>query len=91
MTWIEIASWLVWGLGLYAALGWLFAVAFVTRGIERVDPGARGSGLGFRLIVLPGAAAFWPMLLSRWLRGGDVPLEVNAHRRSVRGTVGEKH
>ncbi len=68
MTWIEIAPWLVRALGAYAALGVLFAGAFLARGIERLDPGAHGSGWGFRLIVLPGVVAFWPLLLRRWLR-----------------------
>ena len=83
MTWIEIAPWLVRALGAYAALGLLFAVAFVVRGIERLDPGAHGSGWGFRLMVLPGVVAFWLLLLRRWLAGGGLPVESNAHRRAA--------
>jgi hypothetical protein len=83
MAWIEIAPWLVQALGAYAALGVLFAVAFLTRGIERVDPGAHGSGWGFRLVVLPGVVALWPLLLSRWMRGTQRPIESNAHRRAA--------
>lgn len=88
MTWIEIAPWLVRALGAYAALGLLFAVAFVARGIERVDPGAHASGWGFRLIVLPGVVAFWPLLLRRWLAGTGLPVESNAHRRAAQGGRG---
>ncbi|MBP7586864.1 MAG: hypothetical protein KBA72_02860 [Thermoanaerobaculia bacterium] len=84
MTWIEIAPWLVRALGAYAALGLLFAVAFLARGIARLDPGAHGSGWGFRLIVLPGVVAFWPLLLRRWLAGAGLPVESNAHRRAAR-------
>ncbi len=83
MTWILVATWLVRAVGAYLALGLLFALPFVARGIERVDPGAHGAGWGFRLIVLPGTVAFWPLLLSRWLRGGGLPVEVNAHRRAA--------
>jgi hypothetical protein len=83
MTWFEIATWLVRALGVYAALGLLFGVAFVARGIERIDPGAHGSGWGFRLIVLPAVVAFWPLLLSRWVRGAARPIERNAHRRAA--------
>lgn len=83
MTWIEIAPWLVRVLGAYTALGVLFAVAFLTHGIERVDSGARGAGRGFRLIVLPGVVALWPLLLSRWLRRAQRPVESNAHRRAA--------
>ena len=52
----------------YSALGLLFAVAFVTIGISQVDPSSKDSGVGFRLIILPGVAALWPMLLTRWIR-----------------------
>lgn len=83
MTWIEMATWLVRALGVYAAFGLMFGAAFVARGIERLDPGARGSGWGFRLIVLPGVVAFWPLLLRRWLLGGARPIESNAHRRAA--------
>jgi hypothetical protein len=55
-------------LAVYAVAGALFAAAFVTWGIRHVDPVAEHAPLGFRLIVLPGAAALWPLLLSRWLR-----------------------
>src|SRR5215472_10992298 len=61
------AEWFVNGLLAYGALGVLFAVAFVTKGITRVDPAARGSGTGFRLIVSPGTAALWPLLLLLWI------------------------
>ena len=56
-------------LAAYGVVGAVFAVAFVTVGIHRVDPVAEHAPLGFRLIVLPGAAALWPLLLVRWLRG----------------------
>ena len=36
-------------------LALVFAVAFVTMGIQRVDPVAEHAPLGFRLIVLPGS------------------------------------
>jgi hypothetical protein len=54
-------------LAVYALVGVVFAIAFVMRGIERVDPVAHGSGLAFRLLVLPGAAALWPVLLRKWI------------------------
>jgi hypothetical protein len=51
----------------YVAIGCTFAAAFVMAGIHRVDPQAKGAGMGFRMIVLPGVAALWPWLLYRWL------------------------
>ncbi len=61
-------EWLVRGFTAYAALGVLFAMAFITRGVSRVDPAATGSGAGFRLIILPGVAAMWPLFLLRWIQ-----------------------
>ena len=65
-----VAEWFVNILSCYAALGMLFAIAFVTIGIGQVDPLAKGTGVGFRLIILPGVAGLWPMFLARWFKGG---------------------
>ena len=66
---------------LYFVIGFLFAIAFVAIGVKRLDPNASGSGIGFRLLILPGSAAFWPLLLRHWiLRDRDVPEERNPHR-----------
>ena len=65
----------------YFAIGFVFAVAFVITGVKRLDPNASGSGIAFRLLIFPGSAAFWPLLLRRWIRGdSDVPEERNPHR-----------
>ena len=77
----RIAIWCVEAVFLYTAVGAVFAVAFVTAGVQRVDPDAKGSGMVFRLLILPGSAALWPLLLRRWIRGDrDVPQERNPHR-----------
>ena len=62
---MTVALWLA---GIYAVVGIAFAAVFVAVGIGRVDPFARNAPLGFRLIVLPGCAALWPLLLGRWVR-----------------------
>jgi ABC-type branched-subunit amino acid transport system permease subunit len=54
-------------MGAYTVVGVLFAMAFVTIGIERIDPVAKGATAGFRLIVFPGVALLWPLLMSRWI------------------------
>lgn len=61
----------------YSVLGVLFAGAFLGRGLPGFDPGAKGAGLGFRLLIAPGVIALWPWLALRWwqlkrggLRGG---------------------
>ena len=86
MSFEEIATWLVRALGVYAGLGVLFAVAFVTRGVERVDPAAKGATWGFRLVILPGVTALWPLLLRRWIQGAPPPVERTAHRDAARSS-----
>ena len=70
-------------LAVYASLGLVFAVPFVWLGVQRLDSEAQGSGIGFRLLILPGVAAFWPMFLYRWTRRiGEPPAENNPHQLS---------
>jgi hypothetical protein len=62
-------------LALYVAAGYLvagivFAAAFLTAGVGRVDPQTIGAGLPFRLIIAPGVIALWPILLRRWMKVG---------------------
>lgn len=64
--------------GAYAAVGCVVAVAFAARGIQRVDPGAAHAPIGFRLIILPGAAALWPWALAKWARAQSTPKAVPA-------------
>jgi len=59
--------------GFYAVAGFVFALAFLSIGIARLDPAARGSGLGFRLMILPGVMVLWPLLLVHWIVGGRAP------------------
>ncbi|MYA09030.1 MAG: hypothetical protein F4060_14060 [Holophagales bacterium] len=67
----------------YIACGLAFAPFFAWRGVGHIDPAARSTGLGFRLIILPGVAVLWPVLLRRWLAGRQAPSESNAHRDAV--------
>jgi len=76
-----LAQAFVYGLTAYAGLGLVFALAFVLSGVQRLDSEARGAGIGFRLLILPGVAAFWPMFLRRWALGiTEPPVEKNPHR-----------
>jgi hypothetical protein len=72
---------LVLALKAYALIGVMFASAFVTFGISRIDPNAHKATLGFRVLVFPGSLAMWPLLLSRWARGmHEPPIEGNPHQ-----------
>ena len=83
-----IAAWLVTALGVYAGVGLLFGVAFVTRGAARIDPQAVGGSWGFRLAILPGVVALWPLVARRWASGQPPPEERNAHRDRVQAGGG---
>ena len=65
---MQIAEIFVAALEAYVLAGVLFAAVFVLVGIHRVDPVAKHAPTGFRLIITPGVAALWPLLLTRWLR-----------------------
>jgi hypothetical protein len=60
---------LVEALAVYALIGVAVASAFVIFGIARVMPEASLTS-GARLMLLPGAAALWPLILTRWLEAG---------------------
>jgi hypothetical protein len=49
----------------WAYAGAAVAAIFLTVGVGRIDPGSRGSYL-FRLLLLPAALVFWPVILWRW-------------------------
>lgn len=64
MMLLIIIGWIVL---FYLCAGLLFAVLFVIAGVAEVDEGAKGSGWGFRLIIIPGCTLFWPFLLRKWI------------------------
>ncbi|RMG21493.1 MAG: hypothetical protein D6730_18170 [Bacteroidetes bacterium] len=53
-------------LAVYMLIGFVFGLVFVLRGVQQIDAAAKGSSWGFRLLILPGSVAFWPLLLHRW-------------------------
>ena len=79
------AQWIVMALGVYAGVGLVLAIPFVAFGVSRVDRSAHGAPILFRLLILPGAVALWPIVARWWLSGrGEPPEESNAHRRAAR-------
>ncbi len=72
-------------LGAYLACGLVFAISFALAGVKRIDPHAAHGSWGFRLLVIPGTMAFWPLLLRRWLGGAhEPPEECTPHRACSR-------
>jgi hypothetical protein len=75
---------IVYAIGIYAALGVLFALYFVVFGISKLDEAAKGTGFFFRFLIFFGAAAFWTSLAGRLYFGETTrPVEKNAHRRKL--------
>lgn len=51
----------------YVAVGVCVALAFVTKGVDRVLDQKASFSVPARFLLLPGATALWPYVLSRWL------------------------
>jgi hypothetical protein len=72
-------------LSAYLACGLGFAIPFALVGVKRIDSHAVHGSWGFRVLIIPGTMALWPLLLRRWLKGvHEPPEESNAHRRAAR-------
>ena len=83
-----IAAELLITMGIYLACGLVFAIPFALVGAKKIDPHAAHGSWEFRLLIIPGAMAFWPLLLNRWRNGIKEPLEqCDAHRRAARKGV----
>ncbi len=55
-------------LGLYLALGLVFAGVFHGAGLKKLDSAVEGAGIWFRLLITPGLVALWPVLAWKWWR-----------------------
>jgi hypothetical protein len=72
-------------LGVYLGCGLAFAIPFTLVGLKKIDPHAARGSWGFRLLIIPGTMAFWPLLLKRWASGAhEPPEEHNAHRLAAK-------
>jgi len=81
--WMTVAELVVTLCELYVVSGVLFAIAFLPRGILRLDERLHGSPYAVRLLILPGVAALWPLFAWRWLTHAPEPIERNAHRSAA--------
>ena len=79
---LHLAEWIVRLLAVWLATGLLVGISFVLIGVRRSDPAAHRGTWGFRLLILPGAVALWPLVLRRWVRGDSPPTERTPHRRA---------
>jgi len=49
----------------YLAIGLVFGLWFVFKGIDRLDADIHGSSWRARLMLLPGTVGLWPVLLRK--------------------------
>ena len=54
---------------IYLLVGVLFVIPFLMKGLNKIDEGANGSTIGFKIIIIPGVIVLWPVLLSKWMNG----------------------
>ncbi|MEM9137496.1 MAG: hypothetical protein AAGB01_09140 [Cyanobacteria bacterium P01_F01_bin.42] len=81
MNQIALVEWLLKALRAYIFTGLLVSIPLVLFGLQRVDPDARWSwNLGFRLMIIPGLCAFWPLFVTRIFCRRSRPTERTAHR-----------
>lgn len=59
--------WVLYCAFIYFIIGVLFSIPFVSRFIEVIDEGVKGSHWTFKMIILPGCVALWPLLLVKLL------------------------
>lgn len=82
---VMLANILILIAAIYLTIGLLFAIPFAFFGAGRIDPTARETAPGFKLIIIPGAMVLWPLLARRWLKGvAEPPEEKNPHRLAAR-------
>jgi uncharacterized membrane protein YphA (DoxX/SURF4 family) len=62
-----ILNFFLTAISVYLIGGIIFAVIFIVKGVDKLDESARGSSIGFRIIIIPGTVIFWPLLLKKWL------------------------
>lgn len=61
---MAIAQLILLTIAAYLAVGVLVGVPFILRGVSRLDPAAAAAPWTFRALIIPGAVALWPIVLS---------------------------
>ena len=77
----------------YVACGLVFAVLFLARWCKSSDPSAKDGTWGFRVLIVPGIVALWPVLLAKVLalrqgRGAEGMAETPVSPESLRRNHG---
>lgn len=54
--------------GIYLALGVVFTIIFLWKGIAKIDDGVIGSDRWLKVLLFPGLVFFWVYFLRKWLK-----------------------
>jgi len=71
---IATASLIVSAFGIYFAIGFVFALAFISFGVQKIDPAAQTMPKRARLLILPGVMGLWPLMALKWLKQSEPPV-----------------
>ena len=55
-------------LGIYLLTGLVFSIVLLVKGLSTLDPNTKTTGIGFKILMMPGIIAFWPILWRKWKR-----------------------
>jgi len=66
----------IMALGVYALIGLLVGLIYLFGGVGRIDPAAKGKGMPVRvrLLILPGIAGLWPLMLVKLFTQKEPPV-----------------
>jgi hypothetical protein len=68
---MDITTILLYMVGTYLILGFIFTVPFLAKGIMKIDESAKNASIGFRIIIIPGVIVFWIFLLRKWIKANN--------------------
>ena len=68
---MDITTILLYMVGTYLILGFIFTVPFLAKGIMKIDESAKNASIGFRIIIIPGVVVFWIFLLRKWIKANN--------------------
>lgn len=81
----DVFTWLVNVAAVYAGCGLIVASLFLARWCRSFDPSAAQGSWGFRVLIVPGIVALWPVILAKVLtvrRGGSAAGEAETPVRA---------
>ena len=55
-------------IGIYLALGVVFSLVFLWKGLDKVDGNVKGAGWFFKVLIFPGMIIFWVLFFKKWIK-----------------------